>query len=222
MGDNERNRPRFFSSTMTTASPGMTRDEAYALFERQMEGVNKNNEGNKAYQEGRFEDAVRLHREALAFKLGQHDKDSIQVALTHNALGEALLKAGELDEADELFEKAIRVREREATKYRAEEKSGADALELDAAATRENIGALREAQGRFEEARTIRLEGAAKGGILCSNAKCPQVGPLALSELNACGACKAPFYCSKRCQKADWKERHKPLCKKAMAGGGSS
>ncbi|KAI0149584.1 hypothetical protein GGR57DRAFT_504760 [Xylariaceae sp. FL1272] len=186
-----------------------------------MQGVNKNNEGNQAYNEGRHEDSIRLHREALAFKLTQHDKDSIQVALTYNALGESLLKVGQLDEADELFEKAIRVREREATEYREENNVGADALELNAAATRENIGALREAQGRFEEARNVRLRGAAEGGLLCSNEKCPKLGPLPLSELNACGSCKAPFYCSKDCQKVDWKGTHKALCKKVTAGEAS-
>ncbi|TRX89626.1 hypothetical protein FHL15_009535 [Xylaria flabelliformis] len=44
-----------------------------------------------------------------------------------------------------------------------------DGPDLDAAATRENIGALREAQGRFEDARDVRLRGAEKGHMLCSN-----------------------------------------------------
>jgi len=32
-----------------------------------------------------------------------------------------------------------------------------------------------------------------------------------MSFLSACGACKEVFYCSRECQKADWKA-HKPAC----------
>lgn len=35
----------------------------------------------------------------------------------------------------------------------------------------------------------------------------------ALKGLQACGACKSVFYCTKECQKQDWSKRHKPLCK---------
>lgn len=40
---------------------------------------------------------------------------------------------------------------------------------------------------------------------------------LSRSQLKACGACHSVFYCSPSCQKKDWIERHKPLCKKYMA-----
>jgi len=36
---------------------------------------------------------------------------------------------------------------------------------------------------------------------------------LRTEDLKACGACKAVFYCGLECQKADWKARHRPLCK---------
>jgi len=45
---------------------------------------------------------------------------------------------------------------------------------------------------------------------------------LRTDQLKACGACKSVFYCSAQCQKADWKARHKPLCKAftdAQSGG---
>ncbi|KAI0423501.1 hypothetical protein F5Y09DRAFT_327247 [Xylaria sp. FL1042] len=149
---------------------------------------------------GRFEEAIALHREALALKLQAYPESSIQVAITHNGLGEAFLRAGKLTEADEVLHKALLVRE-------------TDGPDLDAAVTRENIGALREAQGRFAEARDMRLRGAEKGHMLCSNEHCPKEGMLPRSELEACAACKAPFYCGKECQKQDWQERHKALCR---------
>lgn len=40
---------------------------------------------------------------------------------------------------------------------------------------------------------------------------------LSCPQLKACGACRSVFYCSPECQKRDWTNRHKPLCKKYMA-----
>lgn len=40
---------------------------------------------------------------------------------------------------------------------------------------------------------------------------------LSRPQLKACGACRSVFYCSSACQKLDWTERHKPLCKKYTA-----
>ncbi|KAI1755491.1 hypothetical protein F4782DRAFT_488727 [Xylaria castorea] len=121
----------------------------------------KSKDASRAMQMGRFEESISLHREALELKLRAYPESSIQAAITHNGLGEALLRAGRLDEADEVLQKALAVRER----------GGPD---LDAAATRENIGALREAQGRFGEARDVRLRGAEAGHMLCSDEHCPK------------------------------------------------
>ena len=36
--------------------------------------------------------------------------------------------------------------------------------------------------------------------------------------LQYCGACKSTFYCSRACQKEDWKKQHKHLCKLLNVG----
>ena len=37
-----------------------------------------------------------------------------------------------------------------------------------------------------------------------------------------CGACRGPLYCGKACQKADWKSRHKPVCRAAKAAAAAA
>ncbi|KAH8165738.1 hypothetical protein CIB48_g2528 [Xylaria polymorpha] len=129
---------------------------ATALVGATTTAVFKSNAASQAMQMGQFEESISLHREALEMKLRAYPESSIQVAITYNGLGEAFLRAGRLEEADEVLHKALIIRER-------------DGPDLDAAATRENIGALREAQGRFPEARDVRLRGAEEGHMLCSN-----------------------------------------------------
>ncbi|KAI3318145.1 hypothetical protein HD806DRAFT_512628 [Xylariaceae sp. AK1471] len=181
-------------------APDMGSAERSALSGGAITAVSKSNAASQAMRMGRFEEAISLHREALALKLQAYPESSMQVGITHNGLGEALLRAGQLDEADEVFHKALAVREK-------------DGPDLDAAATRENIGALREAQGLHGEAREVRLRGAEKGHMLCSNQDCPKTGMLPRDQLKTCAACSAPFYCGRDCQKQDWRARHKPLCK---------
>ncbi|KAI0553029.1 hypothetical protein F4679DRAFT_581119 [Xylaria curta] len=185
---------------LNAVTPDTDDATALALLEATTTAVSKSNAASQAMQMGRLEDSISLHRAALEIKLQAYPESSIQVAITYNGLGEAFLRSGRLDEADEVLQKALVVRER-------------DGPALDAAATRENIGALREAQGRFEDARNVRLRGAKKGHMLCSNEHCPITEMLPRNQLKTCADCQAPFYCSKDCQKLDWKERHKPLCK---------
>ncbi|RDX42291.1 hypothetical protein OH76DRAFT_135689 [Lentinus brumalis] len=45
------------------------------------------------------------------------------------------------------------------------------------------------------------------GNTACANCGSP-------SDLKACGACGQRYYCSKTCQKAHWKDRHKNECKR--------
>jgi hypothetical protein len=76
-------------------------------------------------------------------------------------LGEACLSAGRLDDADHALTRALKIREATA--------AGGLGLgpRLDAAATRDNLAALREAQGRFDDAKALRLMGREEKEILC-------------------------------------------------------
>ncbi|KAI0837154.1 hypothetical protein F5Y06DRAFT_297941 [Hypoxylon sp. FL0890] len=170
------------------------------------EAVSKSVAGEQAMRAGRLDEAISLHRESLALKLRDHPEFSREAGISYNGLGECFLRAGRLDKADEWLQKALEVRE-------------AMGPAADVAATRDNVGALREAQGRFGEAREIRLRGAEKKQMLCGNYDCPTDELFGLDKLNVCSACSSVFYCSKSCQKQDWKNRHKPLCK---AGGATS
>ncbi|KAI8963611.1 hypothetical protein F5Y11DRAFT_356150 [Daldinia sp. FL1419] len=168
-----------------------------------IDGVDKSNEGCAAMQLGDFEAAIELHKEALAFKLRFHSPASIQAAISYNGMGEAMLRAGKLDEADEAFHKALPIRE------------GGGPV-LDAAVTRDNIGQLREAQGRFDDARDIRIRGHGRQ-MVCGHYNCPHSKTFVRDDLAACSSCKSVFYCSKECQKHDWVKRHKPLCQARQA-----
>ncbi|KAL4535630.1 hypothetical protein Ndes2437A_g06335 [Nannochloris sp. 'desiccata'] len=100
--------------------------------------------------------------------------------------------------------------------------------ERDAAITRDELGCCYQALGQPEKAREIRLS---KGieALICSNEPCSATAKAKrIPKLQACGQCKAIWYCSTKCQKADWKKNHKKVCKPAAAvaaaaaDGGSS
>ncbi|KAI2611967.1 hypothetical protein GGR54DRAFT_651203 [Hypoxylon sp. NC1633] len=184
---------------MNIIGPHMPAHEIEAMFGANIDAVELSNDAEVAQQAGRHEEAIELNLQALALKLKAFPETSVQAAITFNKLGEAYLGAGRLQESDEAFAKAIAVRERKGPPE-------------DAATTRDMIGALREAQGRFAEAREVRVRGDSRKQILCGNYKCPTNKMYALSGLQACGACKSVFYCTKECQKQDWVTRHKPLC----------
>ncbi|KAI1091541.1 hypothetical protein F5B19DRAFT_458082 [Rostrohypoxylon terebratum] len=164
-----------------------------------MDAIDLSNQASAALEAGRVDESISLHRRALALKLRSNPDLCVQTGITYNGLGTALLRAGRIDEADEALSKALRIREKEG-------------LIRDTADTRDMMGQLREAQGRFEEAREVRLRGESKNNIMCGNYDCPTHAVLPLAKLSACGACKSVFYCSKSCQKMDWTSRHRPLC----------
>ncbi|KAI1209221.1 uncharacterized protein F4807DRAFT_427634 [Annulohypoxylon truncatum] len=170
-----------------------------AFVATELRSIELSNQASAALRQGRADEAITLHKQALELKLQTNPELCVKTGITYNGLGEALLRAGRLDEADDAFSKALTIREREGPAQ-------------DAAMTRDNVGQLREAQGRFADAREVRLRGAAKKTIMCGNYDCPTQGTFALDKLSACSACKSVFYCSRACQKKDWATRHKPLC----------
>ena len=57
------------------------------------------------------------------------------------------------------------------------------------------------------------------GYDVCNNRGCFECEDLE-RKFSRCGGCKLPFYCSRKCQRADWKARHKHVCKNAAADAG--
>jgi tetratricopeptide (TPR) repeat protein len=151
---------RDYHSNITAIPPGI---DPTAFIEANTIAVDKNNAANIARKAGRYGEAISLHKEALELKLRAFGEESVQAAISYNALGEVYLQAGELSEAEKVFAKALKARDNVAF----------GGLELgprnDAAATRDNIAQLREAQGRFEEAKEMRLKGADRSETMCGN-----------------------------------------------------
>ncbi|OTB04380.1 hypothetical protein M426DRAFT_11526 [Hypoxylon sp. CI-4A] len=177
----------------------MSSQERNAVVAANTDAVALSNRAGAAMQQGRYQEAAALHAQALALKLRAYPESSIQAGISLNGLGEALTRSGELEDAEKALLKALATRE-----------SGGP--RIDAAVTRDNVGALREAQGRFEDAREVRLRGAQKREMMCGFYNCPNNKMFPLNSLSACAKCKAVFYCSKGCQGKDWAARHKPLC----------
>ena len=69
-----------------------------------------NNEANMLESSGNYTDAEKKHLEAIALKVAAAGQDSIQAALSKNALGELYLKMDRLDDAQKMLEDADRVR----------------------------------------------------------------------------------------------------------------
>ena len=134
-------------------------DTLSAMIEANTLAVEMNNRANQAEEVGEVDEAIALHREALALKIRAFSEASVQAGISFNGLGEA----GRLPEAEEVLLKALKVRE--------EKSHGGLGMgpRLDAAATRDNLARLREAQGNFEDARTIRMTGDRKHEVLCGN-----------------------------------------------------
>ncbi|KAI1097158.1 hypothetical protein F4804DRAFT_328456 [Jackrogersella minutella] len=51
--------------------------------------IGTSNDASAAMEEGRFDDAIKGHLEALALKLRTHPPNSIPIGITLNGLGEA-------------------------------------------------------------------------------------------------------------------------------------
>ncbi|KAB8295241.1 hypothetical protein EYC80_007155 [Monilinia laxa] len=160
-----------------------------------------NNQANILESHGDFVGAEKLFLESLRLKIECTGEDSIQAALSKNALGELYMKLdGRWEDAKKMLEDADRVR------------SGFD--DFDAACTRDNLGQLWEIKGDMVKARMAREK--LPDSMICSNFSCPLSTANVKSkrrDLKNCGRCKCVWYCSVECQKFDWRSRHKKWCK---------
>lgn len=139
-------------------------DRTAAIIAANTTAVTLNNQAGQASSTGNHTLAISLHNQALPLKIAGYGPDSIQAAITFNALGECHLKAGNLDQAEENLLKALRVRDNKAW----------GGLELgprnDAAASRDNYAQVLEARGgreNFGRAREVRKRGAERGETMC-------------------------------------------------------
>uniref|UniRef100_M4BSB4 MYND-type domain-containing protein n=1 Tax=Hyaloperonospora arabidopsidis (strain Emoy2) TaxID=559515 RepID=M4BSB4_HYAAE len=143
--------------------------------------------------EGLFRDV--LQRQPLA------GFDAVAMAQTKHDLGKTLRLLGALDDALEVLKAALDVRDRwDAT-------AGIGSALRDGNLTREEVAKVYEAKGECGRALIVRQEGTP----LCSNEACKAL-EYQEETLQACSRCKCVFYCSKTCQRQDWKSRHKGCC----------
>lgn len=98
---------------------------------------------------------------AVQIKVRIHGELSLHAVISFNGLGETYLEAGRIDEAADVFAKALKVRDDAAF----------GGMEIgprnDAAASRDNMARVLEARGDFPGAREMRLKGADKGHMMC-------------------------------------------------------
>ncbi|TDL28422.1 hypothetical protein BD410DRAFT_780921 [Rickenella mellea] len=166
-----------------------------------MDAVQLNNQALTLDRRGDYAGAEKLHKQAVAIKESSFGLDSLQTAISLNALGEVQLKLGKLDDAEANLRKAVSIR------------NAHQFSSFDAAVSRENLAQVLEARGNLAEAKAVRMTGA-PNAISCGNYAC-QGQTFTVDKLLLCSKCKSVLYCSKSCQGADWKSRHKPLCKQA-------
>jgi len=162
-----------------------------------LQATQLNNEALIAERNGDLSNAERLHLRALNIKINGRVGD-VGVALTQNALGELYLKMGNLDKAEEFLKKAVDVRNNQGNAF-------------DAAVSRENLAQVYEARNDLKEALQTRMVGW-PDKLACGNYNCTGQ-TFGHQKLRRCSRCKCVFYCSDGCQVADWKLRHKSLCK---------
>ena len=121
-------------------------------------------EAGAAQGAGRLEEAVELYKKALESKIAHFGNEAHDETVnTRMFLGDCLTQLGKLDEANEVLEKVLK-----STDSKDKELGGLD-VSGRGAHTREFVGRLREAQGRWADAESVRRRGAAKGDTICAS-----------------------------------------------------
>ncbi|OWZ20725.1 hypothetical protein PHMEG_0004819 [Phytophthora megakarya] len=149
-----------------------------------MTRVGQSNEATQLIKANKLREAENLLRDVLERK-PEDGFDAVSVALTQNELGGLLRQFGELDEALKLLQKALKVRDQ------ADERAEIRIALRVTATSRETRSEIRQERKR-----------------ICSNAACETLN-YKDGGLHACMRCRCVFYCSKTCEKQDWKSRHK-------------
>ncbi|KAG7385935.1 hypothetical protein PHYPSEUDO_000897 [Phytophthora pseudosyringae] len=164
--------------------------------------VERSNEAARLLKASKLREAEALLRDVLERKPAA-GFDEVSVALTQSELGGVLRRLGELDEALALLSAALEVRDR------ADERAGVAIALRDGNLTREEVAKVYEARGDCATALELRQPGTR----ICGNEACEALDYEDEKKLHACSRCKCVFYCGKSCQRQDWKNRHKPLCR---------
>ncbi|KUI65237.1 Sperm acrosomal protein FSA-ACR.1 [Cytospora mali] len=151
---------------------------------------------NLVERTGKYDLAVICYDNSLKQKIYEYGEDAEPTAYTRHCLGEMYLKIGMLDDAQEYILKAL------VTRLRIYLDNETDYIATwNAACSRNAAGRLLEALGKFDAAKEYRTYVDEK--MLCGYEGCPSNKLFKMSELRACAACGAVYYCSRECQARD-------------------
>jgi len=131
------------TTTVTNPTTFMAREEATQC----------NNQGLALRQSGQYDAAEQKYLRSLEIKLQHFGENSVNIALSHNALGELYISMNRLDDAERYLELAVAVR-------------NADGPAFDAAGSRENLAVVYEMRGNLVAAKQMRKS---TGVYACGN-----------------------------------------------------
>ncbi|PIL24387.1 hypothetical protein GSI_14140 [Ganoderma sinense ZZ0214-1] len=134
----------------------------------QQEALHLEKQGHLTAAELKYLESIRAQESGFG-------PDHYTTATAYDSLGELYLKTGQLDNAEEYLNKALRAREHSGFKS-------------ELATTRDHLGRLFEMKGDLKAAREIRLKGL-PDNIACGNSDCLRLQN-SLKELSKCSTCK--------------------------------